>query len=98
MKKDIQKPILFKAEPDLFSQLENFKDSDSWRWNRNEFLNDAVRLYIEFVKLMNTPEYAYLNEVSFNESHLQRILFERLKKISHKYPPARFKRKNPDKV
>lgn len=93
MKRDTQKPILFKAEPDLFSHLENFKDSDSWRWNRNEFLNDAVRLYIEFVKLMNEPEYAYLNEDSFNESRLQRILFERLKIISHKYPPARFKRK-----
>lgn len=93
MKKDIQKPILFKAEPDLFLHLENFKDSDSWRWNRNEFLNDALRLYIEFVKLMNEPEYAYLNEVSFNESRLQRILFERLKRIGCKYPPARFKHK-----
>lgn len=92
MKRDIQKPILFKAEPDLFAHLENFKDSDSWRWNRNEFLNDAVRLYIEFVKLMNEPEYAYLNEVSFNEGRLQRILFERLIRISRKYPPVRFKR------
>lgn len=92
MKKDIQKPILYKADPDLFLHLENYKDSDAWHWNRNQFLNDAVRLYIELVKLMQTPEYAYLNEVSFNEGRFQRILYERLKKISHKYPPERFKR------
>lgn len=93
MNRDTQKPILFKAEPDLFSHLENFKYSDIWRWNRNEFLNDAVRLYIELVKLMHEPEYTFLNEVSFNESRLQRILFERLRRISRKYPPQRFKRK-----
>lgn len=92
MNKDIQKPILYKADPDLFLHLENFKDSDIWHWNRNQFLNDAVRLYIELVKLMQEPEYAYLNEISFNESRLQRILYERLKRLAYKYPSERFKK------
>lgn len=85
MIKDIQKPILYKADPDLFVYLENMKDTDSRRFNRNRFLNDAVRLYCEFVKLMRQPEYAYLNEVSFNDAHLQRVLYHRLKGILARY-------------
>lgn len=91
MKKDTQKPILYKADPDLFSHLENCKDLDTWHWNRNQFINEAVRLYIELVKLMQTPDYAYLNEVSFNQAHLQRILYERLQRIRSRYPVNRFR-------
>lgn len=87
MEKDIQKPILYKAEPDLFMEIENLKDKVAWRLNRNRFLNEAVQLYIELIKLMQRPEYSYINEVSFNDDHLQRILFNRLKKIAFYYRP-----------
>lgn len=85
MKKDIQKPILYKADPDLFVMIEELKDTVAWRFNRNKFLNDAVRLYVEFVKLMQSSEYAYLDEVSFNDEYLQRILYKRLRQISQYY-------------
>lgn len=86
MERDTQKPILYKADPFIFAQLEKMKDS-KWKFNRNKFINDAVLLYIELVKLMRSPEYAYLNEVSFNDAHLQKIIYQRLKKISFDYPP-----------
>lgn len=87
MKQDIQKPILYKADPDIFMHIENMKDTARYKFNRNQFLNNAVRLYIELVKLMQSPEYAYLNEVSFNDSHLQKILYQRLRAIGISYPP-----------
>lgn len=87
MKKDLQKPILYKADSDIFVHLENMKDTAKYKFNRNQFLNNAARLYIELVKLMQTPEYAYLNEVSFNDVHLQKILYHRLKTIAFYYPP-----------
>lgn len=90
MKKDLQKPILYKADPDIFVHIENMKDSAKHKFNRNQFLNDAARLYIELVKLMQSPSYAYLNEVSFNDTHLQKILYNRLKTISFKYSPERY--------
>lgn len=86
MKKDLQKPILYKADPDIFVQIEIMKDTAKYKFNRNQFLNKALRLYIELVKLMQSPEYAYLNEVSFNDAHLQRILYERLKRICLDHP------------
>ena len=89
MKKDLQKPILYKADPDIFMHLENMKDTARYKFNRNQFLNNAARLYIELVKLMQSPEYAYLNEVSFNDAHLQKILYDRLKTIAFIYPPKR---------
>lgn len=93
MKRDIQKPILYKADPDLFMIIENMKDADKRIFNRNRLINDAVRLYLELIKLMQQPEYAYLNEVSFNdEAHLQRILYQRLKNISREYPPHRYRK------
>lgn len=87
MKKDLQKPILYKADPDIFMHLENMTDTARYKFNRNRFLNNAARLYIELVKLMQRPEYAYLNEVSFNDAHLQKILYQRLKNIAIIYPP-----------
>lgn len=87
MKQDIQKPILYKADPDIFMLIENMKDTTQFKFNRNQFLNNAVRLYIELVKLMQCPEYTYLNEVSFNDAHLQKILYQRLRAIGISYPP-----------
>lgn len=87
MERDTQKPILYKADPFIFAQLEKMKEDTKWKFNRNKFINDAVLLYLELVKLMRSPEYAYLNEVLFNDAHLQKIIYQRLKKISFDYPP-----------
>lgn len=92
MDKDIQKPILFKCDPELFALLEKFKYKDKYPFNRNRIINDALRLYLELMKLTQLPEYAYLNEVSFQDYHLQRILFERLKMIINKYPARRYRK------
>lgn len=92
MNKDIQKPILYKADADLFMIIENMKDADRRTPNRNRLINEAVRLYLELIKLMQSPEYAYLNEVSFNNAHLQRILYQRLINISREYPPQRYRK------
>lgn len=92
MKKDLQKPILYKADPDIFVHIENLKDADTMIFNRNRLINDSVRLYIELIRLMQRPEYAYLNEVSFNDAHLQRILYDRLRNICREYPPHRFRK------
>lgn len=91
MDKDLQKPILFKCDPDVFAQLENLKVNDTWHFNRNRILNDAARLYVELIKLTQQPEYAYLNEISFQDAHLQRILYNRLKSIINRYPARRYK-------
>ena len=87
MKEDIQKPILYKADPYIFAQIEKMKETSRYKFNRNEFINRAVFQYIELVKLMQSPQYAYLNEVSFNDAHLQKILYMRLKNIAIYYPP-----------
>lgn len=87
MDKDIQKPILYKADPWVYAQIELQKGVHGGTLNRNKFINEAVELYLELVKLMQRPEYAYINEVSFNDAHLQRILFERLRIISIRHRP-----------
>lgn len=92
MKKDIQKPILYKADPLVFAHLEKFKELHKDSFNRNKFINDAMLFYIEFVELMNTPEYKYLNEVSFQDYHLQKIVFERLKKLTQILPKSIYKK------
>ncbi len=92
MNKDIQKPILYKADADLFMAIENMKDADKRIPNRNRLINEAVRLYLELIKLMQQPDYAYLNEVSFNDIHLQTIIYQRLKSISREYPPHRYRK------
>lgn len=92
MNKDIQKPILYKADADLFMAIEKMKDADKRIFNRNRLINDAVRLYLELIKLLQQPDYAYLNEISFNEIHLQTILYYRLRAISREYPPHRYRK------
>ena len=87
MNKDIQKPILYKADPWIYAQIELQKEIHGGTLNRNKFINEAMQLYLELVKLMQQPQYGYINEVSFNDAHLQRILFERLRKISFKHRP-----------
>lgn len=89
MEKDIQKPILYKVDPWIYAQIELQKEIHGGVLNRNKFINDAVEFYLEMVKLMQRPEYAYINEVSFNEAHLQRILFQRLKMIAYKHNPIK---------
>lgn len=91
MDKDIQKPILFKCDSELFALLEKFKYKDKYPFNRNRIINDALRLYLELMKVTQLPEYANLNEVSFNDGHLQRILYARLKQIIQKYPAHRYR-------
>lgn len=88
MDKDIQKPILFKADPWNYAQIERQKEIQGGALNRNRFINEAVNLYLELVTLMQQPQYGYINEVSFNDAHLQRILYERLRRISIINRPA----------
>lgn len=92
MIKDIQKPILYKADSDLFMLIEQLRDADKSVPNRNRLINNAVRLYLELIKLMQQPEYAYLDEVHFNDAHLQKILYRILKQISLEHPPHRYRR------
>lgn len=87
MERDIQKPILYKADPWIYAQIELQKEIHGGALNRNKFINEAMYLYLELVKLMQQPQYGYINEVSFNDAHLQRILFERLKTISIRHRP-----------
>ena len=87
MDHDIQKPILYKADPLVYAHIEKQKQIHGGALNRNRFINEAMLLYIELVTLMQQPEYGYLNEVSFNDEHLQRILFERLRTISIRHRP-----------
>lgn len=91
MDKDIQKPILYKCDPELFAALENFKYKDTWHFNRNKIINDALRLYLELMKLTQQPEYAYLNEVLFQDSRLQGVLYAALLRIIRQYPARRYK-------
>lgn len=91
MDKDIQKPILYKADPWIYAQIELQKEIHGGTFNRNRFINEAVQLYLELVKMMQQPQYGYINEVSFNDAHLQRILFERLKKICIRHNPRLFR-------
>lgn len=87
MYKDIQKPILYKADPWAYAQIELQKEIHGGALNRNKFINEAVQLYLELVKLMQQPQYGYINEVSFNDAHLQRILYQRLRDISIRHRP-----------
>lgn len=88
MDKDIQKPILYKADPYIYAQIERQKEIHGGALNRNKFINEALQLYLELVALMQQPQYSYINEVSFNDEHLQRILYQRLRTIAYKHRPA----------
>lgn len=78
MKKDIQKPILYKADPYVFAQIESLKEQRS-ALNRNKMINDAMTLYIKLIKTVGNTE--HLNEITFNQETLQRFLYKQCKDV-----------------
>lgn len=78
MKKDIQKPILYKADPYVFAQIESLKEQRP-ALNRNKMINDAMTLYIKLIKTVGNTE--YLNEITFNQDTLQRFLYKQCKDV-----------------
>lgn len=78
MKKDIQKPILYKADPYVFAQIESLKEQRP-ALNRNKMINDAMTLYIKLIKTFGNTE--YLNEITFNQETLQRFLYKQCKDV-----------------
>lgn len=82
MKKDLQKPILYKAEPEVFAQVEYLKELRPGL-NRNKMINDAMTLYIKLIKTVGGME--YVNEITFNQECLQRFLFKQCKDIQREW-------------
>lgn len=82
MKKDIQKPILFKSEPEVFAQIELLKEHRPGL-NRNKMINDAMTLYIKLVKTLGQME--ILNDITYNQDSLQRFLFKQCKDIQREW-------------
>lgn len=78
MKKDLQKPILYKADPYIFAQIESLKEQRP-ALNRNKIINDAMTLYIKLIKTLGNTE--YLNEITFNQESLQRFLYKQCKDV-----------------
>lgn len=78
MKKDLQKPILYKAEPEVFAQIEYLKEQRPGL-NRNKMINDAMTLYIKMLKTLGQME--ILNDITYNQENLQRFLFKQCKQI-----------------
>lgn len=78
MKNDIQKPILYKADPYVFAQIESLKEQRP-ALNRNKMINDAMKLYIKLIKTVGNTE--YLNEITFNQDTLQRFLYKQCKDV-----------------
>ena len=78
MKKDIQKPILYKADPYVFAQIESLIEQRP-ALNRNKMINDAMTLYIKLIKTVGNTE--YLNEITFNQDTLQRFLYKQCKDV-----------------
>lgn len=78
MKEDIQKPILYKADPYVFAQIESLKEQRP-ALNRNKMINDAMKLYIKLIKTVGNTE--YLNEITFNQDTLQRFLYQQCKDV-----------------
>ena len=73
MKRDTQKPILFKSDPEVFAQIELLKEQRP-ALNRNKMINDAMTLYIKLVKTLGQME--FLNDITYNQDTLQRFLFK----------------------
>lgn len=73
MKKDIQKPILYKADPYVFAQIESLKEQRP-ALNRNKMINDAMTIYIKLLKTLGKSE--IINEITFNNVYLQRFLYK----------------------
>lgn len=82
MKKDTQKPILFKSEPEVFAQIELLKEQRP-ALNRNKMINDAMTLYIKLIKTVGKME--YIDVVTFNQDSLQRFLFKQCKDIQREW-------------
>ena len=78
MKRDTQKPILFKSEPEVFAQIEYLKELRPGL-NRNKMINDAMTLYIKLIKTLGQME--PLNVITYNHDGLQRFLFKQCKDI-----------------
>lgn len=82
MKRDTQKPILFKSEPEVFAQIELLKEQRP-ALNRNKMINDAMTLYIKLVKKLGHME--ILNDITFNQDSLQCFLFKQCKDIQREW-------------
>lgn len=82
MKKDIQKPILYKADPYVFAQIESLKEQRP-ALNRNKMINDALTLYIKLLKTVGKSE--ILNEITFNQETLQRFLYKQCKDVQREW-------------
>lgn len=81
MNRDIQKPILYKADPYVFAQIEAIKDSQYL--NRNRFINDAVTFYIKLVKTLTNME--LINDITWENKQLQELLKKNCKEIQRGY-------------
>lgn len=82
MKKDLQKPILYKAEPEVFAQIEYLKELRPGL-DRNKMINDAMTLYIKLIKTVGGME--YLNEITYNQEFLHRFLLKECKDIQREW-------------
>lgn len=82
MKKDIQKPILYKADPYVFAQIEALKEQRP-ALNRNKMINDAMTIYIKLLKTLGKSE--IINEITFNQESLQRFLFKQCKDVQREW-------------
>ena len=82
MKKDIQKPILYKADPYVFAQVESLKEQRP-ALNRNKMINDAMTIYIKLLKTLGKSE--NINEVTFNQESLQRFLYKQCKDVQREW-------------
>lgn len=82
MKRDTQKPILFKSDPEVFAQIELLKEQRP-ALNRNKMINDAMTLYIKLIKTLGKME--ILNDITYNQDGLQRFLFKQCKDIQKEW-------------
>lgn len=82
MKRDTQKPILFKSDPEVFAQIELLKEQRP-ALNRNKMINDAMTLYIKLIKTLGKIE--ILNDITYNQDSLQRFLFKQCKDIQREW-------------
>lgn len=82
MKKDIQKPILYKADPYVFAQIESLKEQHP-ALNRNKMINDAMTIYIKLLKTLGKSE--IINEITFNQESLQRFLYKQCKDVQREW-------------
>lgn len=82
MKRDTQKPILFKSDPEVFAQIELLKEQRP-ALNRNKMINDAMTLYIKLIKTLGQME--FLNDITYNQDGLQRFLFKQCKDIQREW-------------